>query len=253
MKMRRRIPMLFVLLVLALTVAGAAKLRLASHSQSGSTVDKTREPGFKDQQNPSATPQPPVTPQAIGGIDPHTIAGGGGTSSSGSIRIDGTIGQAITSPTASGGQFTLSGGFWNAVDTSISSPSPTPSPSPSPSASPTPTHILTVASSSPSSGVSIAVSPNDNAGHGDGTTPLTRTYNNNQIVNLAAPAAAGVNNFQKWLKDGADFATVTNVSVDMDVDHTMTAVYVVTTNGGPSLFVEQGDSTQLAALDSVTC
>src|SRR5262249_13993380 len=81
-------------------------------------------------------------------------------------------------------------------------------------------------------------------------TPLTRTYNNNLIVNLTAPAAAGGNNFQKWLKDGADFAnnTFTNVTVNMDVDHTMTAVYVTP----PSLFVEQGNSTQLAAMDSVT-
>src|SRR5262249_10307039 len=109
MNMRRRISMLLALLVLALTVAGAATLRLASHPQSGSTVDKTKEPGFKDQQNPSATSQPPVTPQAIGSIDPHTIAGGGGTSSGGGMRVDGTIGQAITSPTVSGGQFTLSG------------------------------------------------------------------------------------------------------------------------------------------------
>src|SRR6185369_1686990 len=45
---------------------------------------------------------------------------------------------------------------------------------------------------------------------------------------LTAPAAAGGNNFQKWLKDGADFAnnTQANVSVTMDADHTMTAVYL---------------------------
>lgn len=114
---------------------------------------------------------------------------------------------------------------------------------------PTP-RTLTVASTNPASGVSITVSPNDNSGAGNGTTEFTRTYNNNQSVSLTAPTTASGNNFQKWLKDGADFAnnTLTNVSVTMDANHTMTAVYVTP---GPTIFVEDG-TTQLAAVDSIT-
>lgn len=39
------------------------------------------------------------------------VAGGGGTSTSGSLRVDGTIGQSVTSA-SSGGAFTLESGFW---------------------------------------------------------------------------------------------------------------------------------------------
>src|SRR5262249_40564297 len=87
---------------------------------------------------------------------------------------------------------------------------------------------LTVNSSNPNSGVTITVSPPDNTSAGSGTTPFTRTYNANTPVNLTAPATAGANNFQKWLKDNQDFPnnTLTGVRVTMDTNHTMTAVYV---------------------------
>src|SRR5215213_10316450 len=90
----------------------------------------------------------------------------------------------------------------------------------------TPTRTLTVASANPSSGVSITVSPNDNGGLGNGITQFTRTYNNNTIVNLTAPATAGGNNFQKWQRNGVDFAPTAATSVTMDANYTMTAVYV---------------------------
>jgi hypothetical protein len=117
----------------------------------------------------------------------------------------------------------------------------------------TPPRTLTVASSNPASGVSITVSPNDNSSQGNGTTQFTRSYNNNTAVSLTAPATASGNNFQKWLKDGADFAnnTVNNISVTMDANHTMTAVYLTPTPAGPSIFVEAGTN-NLVALDSVT-
>jgi hypothetical protein len=116
----------------------------------------------------------------------------------------------------------------------------------------TPTQTLTVASSNPNSGVSITVSPNDNNAQGTGTTQFARTYNKNTVVSLTAPSPTSGNNFQKWLKDGADFAnnTAANVTVTMDVNHTMTAVYV-TPPAGPMIFVETGTN-NLAAFDSVT-
>lgn len=95
----------------------------------------------------------------------------------------------------------------------------------------TPTRTLTVASSNPASGVNITVSPNDNSANGNGATQFTRTYNLNTSVSLTAPATSGVNTFQKWLKDGADFANnqLANVSMTLDADHTMTAVYLTPT------------------------
>ena len=89
----------------------------------------------------------------------------------------------------------------------------------------TPTRTLTVASSNPNSGVSITVSPNDNSNLGNGATQFTRTYNNNVIVNLTAPATAGGNPFQKWQRDGVDLATTAATSVTMNANHTMTAIY----------------------------
>ena len=89
-----------------------------------------------------------------------------------------------------------------------------------------PTRTLTVASANPGSGVSINVSPSDNGNQTDGATQFTRTYNNNTVVNLTAPATAGGNNFQKWQRDGVDAATTAATSVTMDGSHTMTAVYI---------------------------
>ena len=85
---------------------------------------------------------------------------------------------------------------------------------------------LTVASSNPATGVNITVSPNDENGLGNGTTQFTRSYQIGSFVSLTAPATAGGNNFLKWQRDGADWATTPATSVTMDAAHTMTAVYV---------------------------
>ena len=93
----------------------------------------------------------------------------------------------------------------------------------------TPTRTLTVASSNPATGVNIIVSPNDNSGLGNGATPFNRTYNHNTAVSLSAPATVGINNFQKWQRNGVDFAFTPATSVTMDADYTLTAVYVTPT------------------------
>jgi hypothetical protein len=86
---------------------------------------------------------------------------------------------------------------------------------------------LQVASSNPNSGVSITVIPNDNNGQGNGITQFARTYFENTVVNLTAPATASGNNFQKWQQDGIDWATTPATTVPVGTNHTMTAVYVV--------------------------
>jgi hypothetical protein len=79
-----------------------------------------------------------VAPEAIGPIDQYVIAGGGGTSTGGNLRLDGTIGQASAANSVSGGTFTLSGGYWNTVMTTAAGPTPTPTSTPTPSPTPTP-------------------------------------------------------------------------------------------------------------------
>ncbi|HZN00686.1 MAG TPA: hypothetical protein VFB70_14890, partial [Pyrinomonadaceae bacterium] len=58
-------------------------------------------------------------------------------------------------------------------------------------------------------------------------------YNADTNVNLTAPANAGGNLFQKWLKDGADYSTSLATSVRLDANHTLTAVYLTTTAQTP--------------------
>jgi hypothetical protein len=88
------------------------------------------------------------------------------------------------------------------------------------------TRSLSISSSAPDSGVNITVSPNDNNSAGSGSTTFNRTYNSNTVVNLTAPATAGGNSFQKWQRDGADYATTAATSVTMDGDHSMKALYL---------------------------
>lgn len=87
------------------------------------------------------------------------------------------------------------------------------------------TRTLTVVSANPNTGVAITVSPVDNQGRGGGTTPFTLSYNSGTVVTLAAPATAGGNSFQKWQREGVDWATTTTTRITVDADYTVTAVY----------------------------
>jgi hypothetical protein len=82
------------------------------------------EPTFRGNSTPAAGKEMsripphssgPIATQALGSIDRRVIAAGGGTSTGGNIRIDGTVGEVSASQTQSGGQFTLNGGFWNTL------------------------------------------------------------------------------------------------------------------------------------------
>src|SRR5262249_53060692 len=46
-------------------------------------------------------------------IDWFTVDGGGGTSSGGTFAVSGTVGQPDAGPVMSGGNFSLTGGFWS--------------------------------------------------------------------------------------------------------------------------------------------
>ncbi len=45
-------------------------------------------------------------------IDWYKVAGGGGTSTGGAYNVSSTIGQPDASPTMTGGNYSLTGGFW---------------------------------------------------------------------------------------------------------------------------------------------
>jgi len=48
-------------------------------------------------------------------IDWYKIAGGGGTSTNGSYSVSGTIGQSDASGAMSGGNYSVTGGFWSLI------------------------------------------------------------------------------------------------------------------------------------------
>lgn len=85
---------------------------------------------------------------------------------------------------------------------------------------------LTVTSLNPGAGILVSVSPADNSGQGDGTTPFSRTYQNNTAVHLTAPERWSGNQFQKWQRGGVDWGTNLSTTVTMNGSYTMNAVYV---------------------------
>src|SRR5437660_5413498 len=97
------------------------------------TNRRENESPRRQSQEPS---QKVISPEAVGPIDRRVIAGGGGTSSGGSIKVEGTTGETSASKTMSGGSLTLNGGFWNTLATTAT---PTPSPTPTPTPNPSPT------------------------------------------------------------------------------------------------------------------
>lgn len=86
--------------------------------------------------------------------------------------------------------------------------------------------VLTVTSTNPSSGVNITVTPNDKNGSGNGTTPFTRKYDQFAGANLTAPLTVGNSTFWKWQVDGVDYVQSQLATVTMNVDHTVTAIYI---------------------------
>jgi lysophospholipase L1-like esterase len=83
---------------------------------------------------------------------------------------------------------------------------------------------LTVAST-PLNGVSAKLTPTDLNGSSGGPTGFSRQYLNGTTVTLSAPSTSGTISFIEWQRNGVDFTTSSSVSVTMDTDCTMNAVY----------------------------
>ncbi len=73
----------------------------------------------------------------------NLVAGGGSNSANGQFELNGSAGQAAAGTQMNGGQFSLTGGFWQpeleAAATPTPTPTPTPTATPTPGATPTPT------------------------------------------------------------------------------------------------------------------
>jgi len=88
-----------------------------------------------------------------------------------------------------------------------------------------PKATLTV-NSTPNTGIAITVTPTDVNGQANGSTQFTRTYYQNTTAVLNVEFFVGNSEFKEWRKDGVTIPnSVTVVTVPMDADHTLTAVY----------------------------
>lgn len=112
-------------------------------------------------------------------------------------------------------------------------PEPEPEPGPGPKPHPPPvttnSYTLTIGSKSPSAGVAITVSPLDLNGYGSHSSPaFERFYRAGTVVTLTAPATVGPHGFVKWQMNGSDYSVATTITVTINGNYTLTAVYKVT-------------------------
>lgn len=86
--------------------------------------------------------------------------------------------------------------------------------------------VLTIQSANPATGVPITVYTADKNGNKNGTTSFTRIYTSNTTATLAAPANVGGQFFDHWEKDGVGIGTNKTISVLMNANHTVKAVFL---------------------------
>jgi hypothetical protein len=126
------------LLALAGSFAASMRFSLNAEKRPAATSKENLDHSNPKPNQPARTESQPAGP-SIGPIDPHVIAGGGGTSSGGTLTQTATIGEVSASTAQTGGTFTLKGGFWNQLDAATATPTPTPTPTATPTPTPTPT------------------------------------------------------------------------------------------------------------------
>lgn len=97
-------------------------------------------------------------------IDWYTIDGGGGTSTGGVYSVSGTIGQPDAGTVMTGGNYSLTGGFWSAV--AVQTPG-----APLLSIAATPTNTVVISWPSPAAG--FVLQQNTNLGSTNWTTVAT--------------------------------------------------------------------------------
>src|SRR5207245_11435035 len=85
----------------------------------------------------SALPEAPQSSTQFD-LSRNVIAGGGGSSSAGNFKVEGTVGQPAVRTQMNGGQFSQTGGFWQPESGAAATPTPTPTPTPTATPTPTP-------------------------------------------------------------------------------------------------------------------
>ena len=110
----------------------------------------------------------------------NLVAGGGDNSAGGAFQLTGSAGQAAAGTQMTGGQFTLTSGFWNAEAEPTPIPSPTATPTPVPTATPTPVPTATPTPSqsptpTPTPDVSPTPSPTPTATPSPTPTPSSQS------------------------------------------------------------------------------
>ena len=151
---RQKLIALFISLVAALAGVFAAS-NLSKPKKETNAVRSMHHP----EKETKAMPLPPSAPMSEAGLEnnPSVIAGGGGTSQGGSLKIEGTIGQSAVGTLMTGGQFSQVGGFWQA-SAAAANPTPTPTATPTPTPTPPPMAIpllIMVAADNPNEAAAI--------------------------------------------------------------------------------------------------
>jgi hypothetical protein len=124
-----------VLLAVASALAGSLYFKPETHL----TQTHLIHPIEKETKPIALAPSAPVAQAGLQN-NPSVIAGGGGTSQSGDLKIEGTIGQSAVGTQMTGGQFSQAGGLWQAAAAGAG-PTPTPTVTPTPSPTPSPMAI----------------------------------------------------------------------------------------------------------------
>jgi hypothetical protein len=109
----------------------------------------------------------------------YKISGGGGTSSDGAYSVTGTIGQHDAGAAMTGGNYSLTGGFWSLIAAVQTAGAP----------------VLTIARS----GTSVIVS-----------WPVTAGYTLQQNNNLAVPAGWATSSYSITTSSGTNSITLTS-------------------------------------------
>ena len=123
---------LFVILLCLAIATSLANTRLAQQKPAGSSALKNAE---ERTLNTFVQPQE-TSPQFD--LSRNVIAGGGGSSTAGTLKVEGTIGQSAAGTTMTGGQFSQTSGFWQPLSGVMPTPSPSPTATPTPTPTPTP-------------------------------------------------------------------------------------------------------------------
>jgi len=117
----RKVILVIASLLLLLTTAASANLVTSVHQYEIPAVM------IKPFPSPEPTPVLDETIAQAGQfkIDRQVIAGGGGTSTAGTLRLDGTVAEVAAANNMTGGTFTLSGGYWNTLGATGAAPTTT--------------------------------------------------------------------------------------------------------------------------------